>query len=296
MEKLKVNMVVDEDQQILEQMKTAYENCPAAIRFLNELGVPEEVINRNLPKIFDFVSDINYCKKCPGAKACQKDRPLLVTKISYHNGYLDRELSPCREFLKKMLFEKQFLVRDFPEEWLDYDLRSLDKSDGRLQLLAKYSNFTKNGDNGWIYLTGASNSGRTFAAAIVTVDAAKKKMGPICFLNCSQRTRELSDLSYHDKDKFQRELDRYCNVPILVLDDFGNEFKNDFVRDAIIFPILSMRANKRLMTIITSDFTIKDIITLYSTSKPGQIRAKQIGKIMSDTAGKEINFGELSIY
>lgn len=296
MEKLKVNMHIDEDQTILNQMKEAYLNCPAAVKYLTELKVPEEVIDANLPKIFDFVGDINYCKKCPGAKKCDKERPLLNTKISYKNGYLDRELSPCAKFLERMLFEKQFLVRDFPEEWLDENLRSLDKSDGRVKLMAKYSDFIKNGNNGWAYLTGIANSGRSYAAAMISVDVARRKLGPVCFLNSSQRIRELGDLSYTDKPRFQREIDRYSNVPFLVLDDFGNEFKNDYVRDAIVFPIISARANKRLFTIITSDFTIDDIIALYSTSKAGEIRAKQIGRLLTAMCDSEISFGEMPIY
>lgn len=296
MEKLKVNMLVNEDQAILDKMKTAFENCPSAAKHLNELNVPPEVIERNLPKIFDFVSDINYCKKCPGVKKCQKERPLLVTRIVYHNGYLDRELSPCPEFLKRLGFEKQFLVRDFPDDWLDYDLHNLDESDARKKVVAQYRVFTKEGDNQWMYLSGGPNSGRTFSAAIVTIDIAKKNLGPICFLNSVQRIRELSDLAYSDKVKFQKEIDRYSNVPVLVLDDFGNEFKNDFIRDAVVFPILSNRSNKRLLTIITSDFSIADIITLYSTSKAGAIRAKQIGNIIKTMAKDEISFGDLPVY
>jgi primosomal protein DnaI len=296
MEKLKVDMPISEDQEILEKMKIAFENCPSAIRHLNDLKVPPEVIDRNLPKIFDFVSDINYCKKCPGVKNCQKERPLLVTRITYHNGYLDRELSPCPEFLKRLSFEKQFIVRDFPDDWLDYDLRSLDKSEARKQLIAQYMKYTKDGNNQWMYLYGGPNSGRTFSAAILTIDIARKNLGLICFLNSSQRIRELGDLLYRDKGKFQKELDRYSNIPVLVLDDFGNEFKNDLIRDAIIFPIISARANKKLLTIITSDFTIAEIVTLYSTSKAGALRAKQIGGLIKSTAKEEISFGDLAVY
>jgi primosomal protein DnaI len=296
MEKLKVNMTINEDQAILDKMKIAYENCPAAIRHLNDLKVPQEVIDRNLPKIFDFVTDINYCKHCPGVKKCQKERPLLVTRITYHNGYLDRELSPCPEFLKRLSFEKHFLVRDFPEDWLDYDFRSLDKNKGRIKLLAQYKKFVEKGDNSWMYLYGGPNSGRTFSAAILTNDIAKKNLGQICFLNCSQRIRELTDLLYNDKNRFQKELDRYSNVPVLVLDDFGNEFKTDMIRDAILFPIISARSSKRLLTILTSDFKIDDIITLYSTSKPGAIRAKQIGNLIRMMVKEEINFGDLEVY
>ena len=98
------------------------------------------------------------------------------------------------------------------------------------------------------------------------------------------------------KEDFDKKLDLYSNVPILVLDDFGNEFKNDFVRDAILFPILSTRASKRLLTIFTSDFSVSDIEALYSNTKAGAIRAKQIAKLILSMSDEEINLGDISIY
>lgn len=296
MEKLKVDMVVDEDVDILEKMREAYLNCPTAIKYILELGIPEEKVNENITKVYDFVSDINYCKKCPGIKNCKKNNPLLCTKIVYEGGVVDRQLVPCTKFLNQVTYEKQYLIRDFDDEWLDTSLRDIDQTAQRKKALEKYVSFLKEGKNDWIYLTGGPNSGRSFLAAAFTTEAAKRKLGPICFINCSQRIRELYDLNFKDKEKFQRELDKLCLSKILVLDDFGNEFKNDFVRDAIIFQIISTRANKKLFTIVTSDFLINDIVTLYSTSKAGEVRAKQIGKLIKALSGKEISLGDLSIY
>ena len=129
------------------------------------------------------------------------------------------------------------------------------------------------------------------------VDAARRDRGPICYLNSTLRLRELNDLGYgKKKEEFDRKLELYSNVPILVLDDFGNEFKTDFVRDAILFPILSTRAGKRLLTIFTSDFTISDVETLYSNTKAGAIRAKQIARLIQSMCKEEINLGDISIY
>ena len=86
------------------------------------------------------------------------------------------------------------------------------------------------------------------------------------------------------------------NLLLALVDDFGNEFKTDFIRDAIIFQIISNRASKKVFTIFTSDFTIDEIQELYSTSKAGAIRARQIANLIKGSAGKEINLGDLSIY
>lgn len=297
MEKLKVNIKVSTDDDLVSKMKEAYLACPQAIKYCNDLGIPADKIDDNIVKIYDFVSDINYCKKCPGVKKCNKSNPLLCTKIVYSHGEVDRLLVPCKELLKNITFKKQFVVRDFDEELLDSNLRNIDRNAGRDKALEKYRDFIKNKDNSWIYLTGSKNSGRSYFAATLVVDAARRDRGPVCFLNSTIRLRELNDLGYgKKKEEFDKKLELYSNIPILVLDDFGNEFKTDFVRDAILFPILSARAGKRLLTIFTSDFLIEEVETLYSNTKAGAIRAKQIARLIKSMSGEEVNLGDISIY
>jgi primosomal protein DnaI len=299
MEKLKINNLpaYDADQKLLDDMKKAYQACPQAIKYCNELGIPADKVEENIIKIYDLVSDINYCSKCPGVKKCSKTNPLLCTRIVYSQGEVDRQMVPCKELLKDITFKKQFVVRDFEEDWLDSNLRSIDRNNGRNKAMVKYHDFIKNKQASWIYLTGSKNSGRSYFAASLIVDAARKNRGPVCFANSTLRLREINDLGYaKKKEEFDKKLDLYSNIPILVLDDFGNEFKNDFVRDAILFPILSTRASKRLLTIFTSDFTISDIEALYSNTKAGAIRAKQIAKLIQSMCDEEISLGDISIY
>ena len=299
MEKLKISNLpaYDADEKLLEDMKKAYMACPQAIKYCNELGIPADKVEENIVKIYDLVRDINYCSKCPGVKKCAKSNPLLCTRIIYSQGEVDRQMVPCKELLKDVTFKKQFVVRDFEEDWLDSSLRSIDRTSGRNKAMVKYHDFIKNKQASWIYLTGSKNSGRSYFAAALIVDAARKNRGPVCFLNSTLRLREINDLGYgKKKEEFDKKLELYSNIPVLVLDDFGNEFKNDFVRDAILFPILSTRASKRLLTIFTSDFTISDIEALYSNTKAGAIRAKQIAKLIQSMCDEEISLGDISIY
>lgn len=296
MERIKVNMNVMSSDEILEQMYQEYLACPRAIKYLANLGLNDKQIRNNIAKIYDFVNDLKYCAKCPGVEKCQKENPLFCTKITYKNGYVDREIAPCKMFLKQVVFENQFIIRDFDDEWLDKKVSDLDKNDGRTKIMGKYTKFVGDRINEWLFISGIQNSGRSFTAAVLANDIARKNLGPIIFANCSKRVNELVEYYFKDKERFKKEIERYSTVPVLVLDDFGNEVKSDIIRDAIIFPIISNRASKKLFTIITSDFSIEDIVTMYSTNKAGEIRAKQIGKILKVASGKEINLGELSIY
>ena len=296
MEKISVDLNVTSSEEILEQMYQDYLSCPKAVKYLKGLGLNDEQIRLNIAKIYDFVSDIKYCSKCPGVDNCQKENPLFCTKITYKGGYVDREIQPCKKFLEKVELENQFLVRDFEDDILTKKVSDLDRNDERAKVVSKYMNFLNKKVNEWIYLSGVQNSGRSYIASILVVDAAKKGQGPVIFANCTKRIGELLEYYYKDKERFKKEIARYSNVPILVMDDFGNEIKNDIVRDAIIFPIIANRASKRLFTIVTSDFSIDDIVSLYSTSKASSIRANQIGKILKSACGKEFNLGDLSIY
>lgn len=285
-----------DDEEVYARMKQAYLDCPKAIKYLKDLGVPEDVIEKNYVKIYDLVKDINYCSKCPGIDNCKKDNPLLITKLVYHFGFLERELTPCKRVLDKVEVEGKFKVRDFEDNWIGNDLKELDQTKARKEVLKKYVNYTKDLSDEWIFINGETNTGRSYLAATIAVDAARKKKGPLCFINSALRLKELNDLSYNNKKRFQEMLDLYSTCQVLIIDDFGSEFKNDFIRDAILMQIIVKRSAKKLFTIFTSDYTIDQIETLYSTNKIAQIQAERIFKIIRNECKKEISLGDVGVY
>ena len=300
MEKLKIkNLSVQSDDTLIQQMKEALYACPSALKFLKELGMSEEVMERNITKIYDFVRDINYCRKCPGIKKCKKDNAYVISKVTYSYGVVENQLVPCPEILKRVSFERQFLVRDFSDEWLDVIMSDVNKSKSKTEAMEVYMKYLRNESTDWIYLNGGIGSGKSYFAAALSIDLAKRGLkgkSPICFINASQRFLELSDLNKQKSDEFKKKLELYSTVPVLVIDDFGHGLRNDFIRDAIINEIITTRCNKKLFTIITSNFSLDDIEVLYSTSNAGAIMSKQIVKTIRAMCKKEINLGDLKLY
>lgn len=299
-EKLKVkNLDIKSDERLIQQMKEALYACPGALKFLRDQGMSDQVMEENITKIYDFVRDVNYCRKCPGIKKCQKDNAYLNTKVIYSYGIVDTQLIPCKEILKRVSFERQFLTKDFPEEWLDLVMSDLDKSQSKTMAMEIYMKYLRNEETNWIYLTGGIGSGKSYLAAALAIDLAKRALkgkAPVCFINASKRILELSDLNKQKSEDFKKKLELYSTVPVLVIDDFGHEYKNDFIRDAIINEIITTRCNKRLFTIITSNFTLDEIEVLYSTSNAGAIMSKQIVRTIRSMAKKEIDLGDLKLY
>ena len=299
-EKLKIkNINVSSDDNLIQQMKEALYACPSALKFLREQGMSDEVMDKNITKIYDFVRDINYCRKCPGIKNCKKDNAYVISKVTYSYGVVENQLIPCPEILKRVTFERQFLTKDFPDEWLDVVMSDVDKSKEKTLAAANYMKYLRNEDYNWLYLTGGIGSGKSYLAAAMSIDLAKrgiKGKSPICFINASKRFLELSDLNKQKSDDFKKKLELYSTVPVLVIDDFGHEFKNDFIRDAIVNEIITTRCNKKLFTIFTSNFSLDDIEVLYSTTNAGAIMAKQIVKTIRAMCRNEINLGDLKLH
>ena len=299
-EKLKIkNLKIESDDALIKQMIEALYACPSVVKFCRDQGMTDEIMEANITKIYDFVRDVNYCRKCPGLKKCKKENAYLNTKVTYSYGVVDTQLIPCKEILKRVSFERQFQVRDFADEWLDVVMSDIDKSKAKTEAMEIYMKYLRNEETNWIYLTGGIGSGKSYFAAALTIDLAKREIkgkSPICFINSSKRILELSELSKQKSDDFKKKLELYSTVPVLVIDDFGHEFKNDFIRDAIVNEIITTRCNKKLFTIITSNFTLDEIEVLYSTSNAGAIMAKQIVKIIRAMCKKEINLGDLKLY
>ena len=299
-EKLKVkNLKIESDDTLIQQMKEALYACPSVVKFCKDQGMTDEVMEQNITKIYDFVRDVNYCRKCPGLKKCKKDNAYLNTKVTYSYGVVDTQLIPCKEILKRVSFERQYIVRDFPDEWLDVIMSDINKSQAKTVAMETYMKYLRNEDTNWIYLTGGIGSGKSYFAAALSIDLAKREIkgkAPICFINASKRIMELSELNKQKSEDFKKKLELYSTVPVLVIDDFGHEYKNDFIRDAIVNEIITTRCNKKLFTIITSNFSLDEIEVLYSTSNAGAIMSKQIVRTIKAMCKKEINLGDLKLY
>ena len=310
MEKLKIGeFKIENDDSIIQQMKEALYACPNVLKYCKQMGMTDQVIDDNIIKIYEYVRDVNYCRKCPGLKKCKKENAYLNTTFTYSNNIVETQLVPCRELLKRVSFERQFIVKDFPDEWLDSrvadydDLVRKNEKNGNNPIVKAMNALTLyelGKETRWVYMRGGNRTGKSHLAATMAIDLAKKEIKgkiPVCFIDSSKRIRELNDLSKKNQDEFKKKLDQYCTVPVLVIDGFGQEFRSDYIRDAIVNEIVSSRSNKKLFTIFTSNFSLHEIEVLYScNNEAGAIISKQMVKTIKAMCTKEIEFGDIPLF
>jgi len=255
-----------------------------------------KIVRENISKFIAFKDDYAYCRACPGIENCRKNTPHLQLRLVNDNGSIERVFTPCPLILKRIEIDNQYLYADFPAEWKESSSMTLDKTAGRNHILKLFSEILNGAAKRWIYVRGGHRVGKSFLLATLANDFVAKKRSQVAFISCENRIKELNDLAFNEKDRFAKVMVELSNVPLLVLDDFGNEYKNDYVRDTIILPILLERARNRRMTFFTSDFTISEIVELYSTSKAGTIRAQQLGRLLIEMAEKEFDLSGVSAY
>jgi primosomal protein DnaI len=265
----------------------AYQNLPsnnealqdvfadtALLNELHKMGLTDEIITREIPLVSSYQDDRAYCAHCPGLDQCEKEpNPQASMKLVLLHGLLQREYSPCSLYMEKDRLLKGYLYRDFPEEWLSVLLKSLPKSKRILTVVKAFVSAEKNPDQSWVYLVGEMGSGRSYllaAYANLQVSQGLK----VAYLNANKRFDELKGLAISSRPLFEKRMGELESLDLLVIDDFGSEYKSDYVRDQIVLPLLNERAKKNLPTFFASDYSLEEIQNLYSTDKTSAIYAK----------------------
>ena len=298
MERLKIQDNIVIDSSTVKEMEDEVFSNLKALKYLKTLGMSDEVIKDNISKIYDFSVDMKNCKNCKGIKSCNKDPKYLVSSVTYKNGIVDRVIIPCKKYLEHTNFKTRLMVTDFPEDWLENNLKDVAnmQSKPNLKIFKKYNDAANHTSDGWIFMKGNIAGGKSFFAASLCVDAAKNNLfDSIAFVNVPDRFKELSDLAFTKNPKFADEIAKYQTADFLVLDDFGNEFKSDFVRDNILYPILASRVKNKKFTILTSNYDIDDCALMYQTTNASKPKIEQIKQMLKMMCKEEITLLNPSI-
>ena len=298
MERLKVQENITVSDKFMKQIEDSIFENAVAYKYCRSLGLSDDQIRENAAKIYDFSEDVKNCRNCKGLKYCTKTPQFLVTNITYEDGVVDRNILPCKKYLEQLNFKKRFVVIDFGEEFFDNHISrdiSNVNSKAKKDVLRKYRlGAIEKKSNEWIYIKGDISTGKSFFAATLCVDAARNKaFDSISCIDVPERFKELTDLAFQKSPKFSESLDKIKNSEMLVLDDFGNEFKSDFVRENVLFPILSYRAKNRLFTIVTSNYSVDEICTMYSTNAASKPKIEQIRQLLKMMCKDEITLPSL---
>ncbi len=264
---------------------------------LKSLNLTMGEVKENIGKLTDYREDYNYCKACPGIDKCDKKTPHISMYVVKEGNFIAAKYEPCKKIMEQIRINSRYLISDFPDEWKSVGFSTVDRSANRRPAIRKIVELLKGESSDWIYIKGNHKVGKSFFLVAAANEFIAQSGQQVAVINARKRFKELSDLSISNPSEFTKNLVALSNVGLLVIDDFGDEYKNEYIRDQILMPILLEREHQNKLTFFTSNYSIKEIQQLYSVGKTGgEIRAKQLANILEEMCAKEYDFTGASIY
>ena len=281
----------------IEELLTLLREDTEVYEKIKPLGLTNKQVRENIGRLNDYREDYNICKNCPGYDKCPKLDQHISMYVCKDGNYLSVKSEPCVKAIEEAKIDAKYIFKDFPNEWKKSTLKKLDLSENRRPVIKEFINIAKGKSSRWLYVTGNHKVGKSYLLVTFANEFIAMGLGQVGIIDATTKFKELADVSFKEKEYFKSQINALINIPLLVIDDFGEEYKNEFIRDQIVIPILSERNHNNRPTFFSSDFTIKEIEKLYSVGKNGgEIRGKQLGKILLEMCEKEFDLTGASIY
>ncbi|MCD8209797.1 MAG: hypothetical protein LUC31_03150 [Coprobacillus sp.] len=251
-------------------------------------NLDEKLLDEYIYSVYDYVCDHLICSKCPGIEKCSKES-FVTSNIKVHSGVVEELFIPCQQILKLTTLNTRYILRDYPQEWdiLDIKTGNLDTSKKRYDAIQRAYFDRKS-----TYIQGAENTGKSYLATAITNEIAKDGVDKICYLDSVYRINEMNKASEEEREEM---IKRYSRCNLLVLDNFGEEFANDYIRDQIIKKIIKFRNERQLETIYVSKFSFNELFEHYITvSKDSRYKAKDLVDLIALDCDHEIVVSNLA--
>lgn len=274
---------------------TSLKNDPIVYPVIqNDLKLTSAEAKKNIAALLDFQEDANYCANCPGLGNCDKLHPHFQLHLQRDGEYIVRHYDPCEKMLSLASFRQRYIRCSFPEDWRDASLKTIEKSKAsRKESLLAMAGIAK-GEDRWLFLNGRAGSGKTYMlACLANYITSKGKRG--AFVDTGSLLNELKEKSISDHEGFEALIQELSSASILVFDDFGNEYKTEYVYTNILYPILNNREKAGLPTAFASDFTITQIASMYKP-KIGDVRAEQLSELLKRKCRKEYDVTSINFH
>ena len=257
-------------------------------RLMNELhalDIDDDEIDKYLPLLATYL-DQRDAEEDP-KKELEAPYPGLTMKLCIDDsGKLSYTLGPSEETKRKEALEKNYIYKDFPESWKDLNGKSIKGERYKKLRTALAKTFQKNTTKPWVFVKGDSGCGKSYYLAGLLNDLAADGES-VCFINGAKRFDELKALAIKNRQEFDKIMASLEGCGTMVIDDFGNEFKSEYIRDQIVLPLLAERSRAGLRTYFTSQYSLDEIKQLYSLHK-SYIEGSRVSKLIEKNIDKVV--------
>lgn len=253
----------------------------------NNQRVNTEMVERSLPKLYEFISQARTCCGCGNTEACNNVLKGFVPKLIIVRNQIEVTYERCSQKIiedERRDVSNMISSMHMPKDVLQARLTDLALDDGsRLEIAHKSADFVKQyRESGTLpvkgfYLHGKFGVGKSFVLGAIANELASLQVKSIVVF-MPEFLREMKN-SIQDQT-LNEKIDYVKKAPVLMLDDIGAETLTSWTRDEIIGTILHYRMSEQLPTFITSNFDYDELEHHLAQSKAGDIEVVKAARIM----------------
>lgn len=267
-----------------EKMKQEIYSDPHITAFINQNRdrLTNEIVEKNLIKLFEYSSQSKECDKCSDLNHCvnmmKGYQPELVINrqsidLEYHRCprkviYDDRQKN--EKLIQSLYVPKDILQASFADIHLEGRMDAVDRA---VLFVEKYqSGIRLKG----LYLHGKFGVGKSYLLGAIANELAEKGISSM-IVYFPELVREFK-ASIGDQT-LNSKIEAIKKVPILMLDDIGAETMSSWLRDEVLGPILQFRMLENLPTFFSSNFNYEEMehhLTYSQRGEEEKIKARRI--------------------
>ncbi|MGG2055993.1 primosomal protein DnaI [Lysinibacillus pakistanensis] len=251
----------------------------------NELSY--DSIERNLPKLHEFISQSTVCCGCDNTDHCTNYLKGFIPTLRVVRNTVEMDYVRCDQKIRedeRRDVANMIASMHMPKDVLQATIQDLMIDDeSRVMIAQKAAQFVKaTVESGKLpakgyYLYGKFGVGKSFVlGALANELAAIKIRSVVVFV--PEFLREMKNAI--GDNTLNEKIDYVKKAPVLMLDDLGAETMTTWTRDEILGTIFHYRMAEQLPTFITSNFNYDELEHHLAQSQKGDIEVVKAGRIM----------------
>lgn len=276
-------------QQRYDQLKQEIFENEEVLLFLNANSstVTKDMIDKNLGKLYEFISQSNKCDKCPNLNGCINMMhgyyPKLVVQgkaINLNYEVCPRKVAEDEKRKQERLIRSLYVPKDILKATIE-DFSQTDDENKRLGVLGKAMSFIMEYEPGkrqkGLYIYGKFGVGKTYLLGAIANELAQRQISSM-IVYVPDYLRELKG-SIGD-NTVNEKIEMVKTAPVLMLDDIGAESMTSWGRDEVLGPILQFRMLENLPTFFTSNFDMKGLENHLTYSQRGEKEEVKAARVL----------------
>ncbi|KOY81190.1 primosomal protein DnaI [Lysinibacillus macroides] len=244
-------------------------------------------IERNLPKLDEYISQSTECCGCDNTEHCTNYLKGFLPTLRVVRHTIEMDYVRCEQKIReeeRRDVANMIASMHMPKDVLQATIQDLSIDDeSRVMIAQKAAQFVKTTKemgqlpSKGFYLYGKFGVGKSFVLGALANELASLNIRSVVVF-VPEFLREIKNAI--GDNTLNEKIDYVKKAPVLMLDDLGAETMTAWTRDEVLGTIFHYRMAEQLPTFITSNFNYEELEHHLAQSQKGGVEIVKAGRIM----------------